>query len=372
MNKPGVYVHLPFCIKKCAYCDFVSYENCLAEAPDYITAVLAEAEAYRGLAVDTIYIGGGTPTALPTEQLVRLLSGLFAVFCVDSHAEITVEANPGTADRHKFNVLAAAGVNRLSLGVQSFCDDELAALGRIHSAEEAQQAIYEAYAAGIQNLSLDLMFSIPLQTSASWLTSLQTAIQLPISHISCYSLTICDDTPFGAMVAAGQLSEPDDETDRRFYRDLCMFLKQNGLERYEISNFARPGYEARHNTKYWRHIPYIGLGAAAHSFWQERRFENPAQPAAYYDVVYNGAARPGESLTREDAMSEFMFLGLRLTQEGVSPKTFEECFGVSLQSVYGAQLEKLLRLGLLTHKGENFCLTDRGIDISNQVFCEFV
>lgn len=372
MNKSGVYVHIPFCIKKCAYCDFVSYENRLSEAPAYVNAVLAEAEQYRGTAADSLYIGGGTPTALPTAELVRLLHGLFAVFNMAPDAEITVEANPGTVSRDDFAALAAAGVNRVSLGVQSFSNAELAALGRIHTAEEARQAICDAYAAGIHNLSLDLMFSIPQQTRSSLQKSLQAAVDLPVSHISCYSLTICDDTPFGRMVADGQMPVPDEDTDRLMYTEINTFLAQNCFERYEISNFARVGREARHNTKYWRRIPYIGLGAAAHSFWQGRRFENPSQLEAYYKAVREGSEYVGEPITHKDAMSEFMFLGLRLTREGISPKEFESCFGVSLQTIYGKQIHKLTKLGLLEYNGENLRLTDRGIDVSNGVFCDFV
>lgn len=372
MNKSGVYVHIPFCVKKCAYCDFVSYENRTAEAPRYTDAVLREAAAYRGTAVDSIYIGGGTPTALPPGQLVRLLAGLFDIFTVAPQAEITVEANPGTADEAYFAALAAAGVNRLSLGVQSFCDDELSALGRIHSAKEAEAAVRAAYRAGIFNLSLDLMFSIPRQTQKSLQKSLETAVSLPISHISCYSLTICENTPFGRLVKEGQMPLPDEDTDRAFYTQICEFLDKNGLARYEISNFARPGREARHNTKYWRRVPYIGLGAAAHSFWENRRFENPPQTEAYYAVVYGAKERSGEVISPADAMSEFMFLGLRMTREGISSAAFAKAFGTELDAVYGRQIEKLLRLGLLEKEGDRLRLTGRGIDVSNSVFCEFV
>lgn len=372
MNKSGVYVHIPFCVKKCAYCDFVSYENRTAEAPRYTDAVLREAAAYRGTTVDSIYIGGGTPTALPSDQLVRLLAGLFDIFTVAPQAEITVEANPGTADEAYFASLAAAGVNRLSLGVQSFCDDELSALGRIHSAKEAEAAVRAAYTAGIFNLSLDLMFSIPRQTQTSLQKSLETAVSLPISHISCYSLTICENTPFGRLAEEGQMPLPDEDTDRAFYTQICEFLDKNGLARYEISNFARPGREARHNTKYWRRVPYIGLGAAAHSFWENRRFENPPQTEAYYAVVHGAKKRSGEVISPADAMSEFMFLGLRMTREGISSAAFAKAFGTELDAVYGRQIEKLLRLGLLEKEGDRLRLTGRGIDVSNSVFCEFV
>lgn len=368
----GVYVHIPFCMKKCGYCDFVSYENRLSEGEAYIKALLTEMQSYRGERVDTVYIGGGTPTVLPPHLLLQLLSGLQSCFAIAPGAEITVEANPGTCNGDGLKQLAEAGVNRISLGVQSFIDAELALLGRIHTAEDAVAAAENAYAAGITNLSLDLMFSIPAQTQDSLRYSIEQAAALRPTHISAYSLTLCEGTPFFSAAQAGQLSLPDEEEDRARYTLLCEMLKNCGYRRYEISNFAKPGFEARHNTKYWIREPYIGLGAAAHSFYNGRRFENPASLAEYYQTVYNQTERMGEMITRQDAMAEFMFLGLRRTETGISRNKFFKEFKQPIDSVYGEQLTKLCRLKLLELNGDTIRLTERGIDVSNSVFCEFV
>ena len=271
----GIYIHIPFCIKKCSYCDFVSYENRLADAESYVAALLREMESYCGVQVDTVYIGGGTPTALPPHLLVRILEGVRTCFSLAEDAEITVEANPATFCTEGFEALFKAGVNRISLGAQSFNDRELLALGRIHTAEQTKQTVAAIREAGIQNISLDLMFSLPGQTKESLFFSLKEAISLAPEHLSCYSLTLCEDTPLCDAVRAGKLILPDDDTDRDFYALLCDMLAQHGYEHYEISNFARRGYRARHNTKYWIRAPYIGLGVAAHSFYCGRRFETP-------------------------------------------------------------------------------------------------
>ncbi|MBQ4517303.1 MAG: radical SAM family heme chaperone HemW [Clostridia bacterium] len=368
----GLYIHIPFCLKKCGYCDFVSYENRLSEGEQYVKALLSEMEQYKGTEVDTVYIGGGTPTALPPHLLIRILLGVKENFYILPGAEITVEANPGTCDGHYFQELKQAGVNRISLGVQSFVDEELKMLGRIHSAEEAKQAVKNAKAAGIENVSLDLMFSIPLQSKESFLYSIKEAIGLQPTHISSYSLIVCEGTPIEQAVSQGKLILPDEDEDRDFYALLVETLERAGYQRYEISNFAKTGKEARHNTKYWTRNPYIGLGAAAHSFWESRRFENPPCLSEYYAVCRGEKERVSEAITEKDAMAEFMFLGLRMTKQGISKQEFLQCFGVSIEEIYGEQLEKLCRLGLLECLGDAIRLTNRGIDVSNGVFCEFV
>ncbi|MBE7035695.1 MAG: radical SAM family heme chaperone HemW [Ruminococcaceae bacterium] len=368
----GLYIHIPFCLKKCAYCDFVSYENRLAEGENYVNALLLEMKAYKGTAVDTVYIGGGTPTVLPPHLLIRILLGVKENFIILPDAEITVEANPGTCDGAYFEKLRQIGVNRVSLGVQSFVDEELKALGRIHSAKEAKMAVQSAKDAGILNVSLDLMFSIPLQTKESFLYSINEAIGLQPTHISSYSLIVCENTPIEQAVSQGKLLLPDEDEDRDFYALLVETLEEAGYERYEISNFSKPGKEARHNTKYWTREPYIGLGAAAHSFWEGRRFENPSSFSGYYAVCRKEKERVGEAITEKDAMAEFMFLGLRMTKEGISKQEFLRVFGVLIDEIYGKQLEKLCRLGLLEEENDRIRLTERGIDVSNGVFCEFV
>ncbi|MBR6729245.1 MAG: radical SAM family heme chaperone HemW, partial [Clostridia bacterium] len=287
-------------------------------------------------------------------------------------AEITVEVNPGTCDAAGFKALKEAGVNRISLGVQSFVDDELRLLGRIHSAKEAEQAVLSIHEAGIVNVSLDFMFAIPAQTEESLLYSLEKAVALSPAHLSCYSLTLSDETPLARAVAKGNICLPDDETDRRFYHTLTGFLEKNGYMRYEISNFAKPSYTARHNTKYWQREPYIGLGLAAHSFFSGMRYENPSSFSDYYARAEHKIKPEGAVISAEDAMSEFIFLGLRQTRAGISRKSFYDAFGQELDVRYGAPIQKLCALGLLTDDGKILRLTERGIDVSNSVFCEFL
>ncbi|MBE7021872.1 MAG: radical SAM family heme chaperone HemW [Ruminococcaceae bacterium] len=368
----GIYIHFPFCIKKCNYCDFVSYENRLTEGERYVSALLLEMEEYRGEKADTVYLGGGTPTALSPQLLARVLHGVRDCFSLCPDAEITVEANPGTCDREAFLQLKEAGVNRISLGVQSFVDEELSLLGRIHSAKEAEEAAENVRKAGILNLSLDFMFSTPAQTRESLTYSLDTALALHPQHLSCYSLTLSEGTPLEKAVSRGELLLPDEEADRELYHFLTAYLEKRGYHRYEISNFAREGFMSRHNTKYWQREPYIGLGVAAHSFFRGCRYENPASLPAYYRRTEQGLRPAGVPVTPEDARAEFFFLGLRQTRCGVTRRDFFKCFGMPLEDCYGATVQKLCALGLLEDDGETLRLTERGIDVSNAVFCEFL
>ena len=368
----GIYIHFPFCIKKCAYCDFVSYENMLSEGERYVAALLLEMEEYRGEKADTVYLGGGTPTALSPKLLQKVLEGIHNCFDLAPDAEITIEANPGTCNKDAFYALKNAGVNRVSLGVQSFKDEELRLLGRIHTAKDAEIAVSNIRDAGILNISLDLMFSLPSQTRESLQFSLEKALLLAPQHLSCYSLMVCENTPLEAMVKNGLLTLPDEDTDRQFYTQITEFLEHNGYGRYEISNFSLVGKEAKHNTKYWNRAPYIGLGAAAHSFWGNERFENPASLASYYERVKQKKHPEGTILTKEDAMAEFVFLGLRKTKEGISRKAFYDSFQTDFNSLYGKTVNKLTNLALLKDDGDRLLLTDRGIDISNAVLAEFL
>lgn len=368
----GLYIHFPFCMQKCRYCDFVSYPDMLSEGERYIGALLKEMEAYRGAELDTIYLGGGTPTVLPPALLERVLSRVACSFSLTEDCEITIEANPGTVNREMFSQLASCGVNRISLGVQSFSDRELSLLGRIHSKEDAIRAVTDIRDAGINNLSLDLMFSIPGQTRESLAESLKQAVALSPEHLSCYSLILCEGTPMYEDDRQGKISLPDEDEDRERYGLLVEFLKSRGYDRYEISNFAKDGKISRHNAKYWDRTPYIGLGAAAHSFYGNRRYENPAALLDYYGQVHSGQLPVGEVISGADAMVEFMFLGLRRTDIGVSKRAFQQSFNESMDVIYGKALKKLLELELLVDMGDSIRLSDRGIDVSNAVFCEFL
>lgn len=363
----GLYIHIPFCRQKCRYCDFVSFTGMENMTERYIEALKNEAEKYRGQPVDTIFLGGGTPTVLTAEQLTAVTKICFDYFDVQSNYEFTVEANPGTLDDSKITAMLAGGVNRISVGVQSFNDGELQKIGRIHNAETAYNTICHLKKMGFNNINIDIMTALPSQTRESLAKTLKTAVSLPVTHISAYSLIIEDGTPLERDYSQGRLTLPDEDTDRLMYADTVEILKDNGFLRYEISNFARDGFKCRHNIKYWTGEKYIGLGAAAHSYDGEKRYFNTSDIDAYI----NGAVSEETALTKDDKISEFIITGLRM-EDGISESTFLERFGVEIQDIYGRELSKFVNLGLLSYKNGRYALTSRGIDISNSILCEFV
>ena len=369
----GIYVHIPFCLKKCAYCDFASYPNLLSKADSYLEDVATEMKQYKGIYANSVYIGGGTPTCLKKEQLLKLVDKIKSTFLLTDDCEFTVECNPKTADYDYFCALNNVGVNRLSIGVQSFNEDELKLLGRAHNAEEAKECIQMAKKAGFLNYNLDLMFGLPNQSLLDFKKSIHDALALEPAHISCYSLIVEEGTKMCDMVNRGELILPDEDEERRMYHALIKILSDNGYEHYEISNFALRGMQSRHNNKYWNREPYIGIGAAAHSNIGDFRFGNPPELDLYTDIVKNNVpdGRETEKLTAEDKMSEFIFLGLRKT-EGISKIKFKDNFGIDIYEKYGEQIKKFCGLKLLEDKSDTIRLTSAGIDVSNSVFCEFL
>lgn len=365
----GLYIHIPFCVHKCDYCDFVSFPGQEAYFDEYIGALIHEMAEYRGEAVDTVFFGGGTPSVLSEEQLTRLCTAVRDHFDVAPDAEWTTEANPGTLTYGKARALIKGGVNRISVGVQSFKDAELRAVGRIHDAKTAYETVRMLARAGFQNISIDLMASLPMQTEESFMQSLQAAVTLPIKHISVYSLIIEEGTPLSCKYADGVYSEPDEEADRRLYHKTKDFLHNNGFERYEVSNYAVPGWESRHNLKYWDCAEYIGLGVAAHSYLDGVRFSDTEDLARYIAGDFRGDER--ELLTEKDKMGEFMILGLRKTA-GVSAADFEKRFKTGIDCVYGDILNKYIKLGMIVHANGFYRFTDAGTDVENAVLCEFV
>ncbi len=364
----GLYIHIPFCVRKCEYCDFVSFPGMERERDAYISALISEMELYRGESLDTVFIGGGTPTALTAEQLSRLLLAVHDNFDIASGAEITVEANPGTVTDEKISALLAGGVDRVSVGVQSFNDNELKAIGRIHDAETAKETVEKLYAAGFENISLDLMASLPYQTMDSFKHSLEAAVALPIKHISVYSLIIEEGTPIERKYKDGVYKLPDEDTDRELYHFTAEFLRRRGFERYEISNYAMPGYESRHNLKYWTYAEYLGIGLAAHSYLDGMRRYNTSDIKKYL----SGSFGEDETiLTDDDKRGEYMMLGLRKT-EGVSAAAFKKLFGIGLYDSYKAAIDKFTRAGALEFSDGFLRLTERGLDIANTVMCEFI
>jgi oxygen-independent coproporphyrinogen-3 oxidase len=390
----SLYLHIPFCAVRCAYCDFNTYAGLEAQFEPYIAALVREIMAVgaaRGRPlVRTIFIGGGTPTVLPSALLACILAACRAAFDVAADAEITSEANPGTTDEARFSALRAMGVNRLSMGVQSFDDAELRWLGRIHSAREAEAAFVAARAAGFTNVNLDLIFGLPGQRPETWAVTLARAIALGPEHLSLYSLIVEHGTPLADQVRRGQVAAPDDDLAADLYEAASETLVAAGYEQYEISNWARRMNESRighspfahspfvchHNLVYWRRESYLGFGAGAHSFDREaeRRWWNVRPVPEYIRRISQG--RPpeagGETLDRRTALGEAMMLGLRLVVEGEPDVRFREQFGAGLDEVFGPIIARLAARGLLERLPDRVRLTRRGRLLGNRVFAEFL
>ena len=370
----GLYVHLPFCERKCAYCDFNSYAGLESLFGPYVDALVREMEQAGSARVRTIYLGGGTPTVLPVPYIGRVLAGARSAFEVDADAEVSLEANPGSVDEARLADLRALGVNRLSLGVQSLHDDELRLLGRIHDRAGAMDAVRLARAAGFRNLNLDLIFGLPGQTLAAWRSTLDQALEQEPDHLSLYALTVEEGTPLAGSVAAGRLPEPDPDLAAGMYELAEERLAAAGYEHYEISNWARPGYRCRHNLIYWHNEPYLGVGAGAHSWAHGRRRANVAWPAEYVRRVQAGEStvETEEEIGPTLEMGETMMMGLRLLEEGVSFARFEERLEVDLRQRYARQIAELAERGLILVSTNRITLSPRGRLLGNRVFMEFL
>jgi oxygen-independent coproporphyrinogen-3 oxidase len=381
----GIYIHVPFCVKKCLYCDFVSYVSTPQERQRYFQALAREIDWYEqhdrleGYQPATLYVGGGTPSvAIP--EIVRLRQRFPRLLTADALEEATIEVNPGTVRVDEGRQLRQAGFNRLSIGVQSFCDAELRRLGRIHTADDARRCVDAARRAGFENISLDLMSGIPGATPDTWLASVRTAIALGPEHVSTYTLTLEPDTPLWRQQAAGQIALPDEDAQIAMYEAGVAALTQAGYEHYEISNFARPGRRSRHNQIYWRNDEYLGLGAAAHSYLHGWRYWNETDLKAYRAQSraassaadrYPPTAAGAERLDASGTMGETIMLNLRLLQ-GIDTVAFRRRFGQALESVYAEPVARLQASGLLVWQQQYLRLTPRGIQLSNEVFQEFL
>jgi len=372
----GVYIHVPFCRFKCTYCDFNAYAGMRSLYAPYARAVAREISAraaLHALRSTTIYLGGGTPSLLPLPMLAEILAACRASFDVSPDAEISLEANPGTLDAAYLEGLRVLGVNRLSLGVQSAHQAELDFFKRGHSFSDAVEAVRLARAAGFDNLSVDLIYGIPRQTMAMWQETVNRTLELAPDHVSMYCLTIEERTTLALWVRRGQVPPPDDDlaADMALWADER--LAAEGLARYEISNWARPGWQCRHNLIYWRNAPYLGLGAGAHSSFGGKRFWNAAHPREYTRLIEAGqsAVAGSEDIRRALEMGETMMLGLRLT-EGVSFASFETRFGVKVTDVYSGELDGLGEQGLVVVDEAGVRLTRRGWLLGNRVFGAFL
>lgn len=372
-----VYIHLPFCVKKCAYCDFLSGPQSEEVIEQYVYALEREIRAcHMDREVTTVFLGGGTPSVLTGKQISRIFDVLHETFRFADEAEITIEANPGTVTEEKLLAYRRCGVNRISFGLQSTDAEELKLLGRIHTFEEFLESYHLARKFGFHNINIDLMSAIPKQTLTSWEQTLERVVRLEPEHISAYSLIIEEGTPFYERYGEGSLGEkelPGEDEEREIYYRTKERLREAGYERYEISNYARRGYECRHNLGYWERKEYLGFGLGAASLVGEVRCRNTEHLQEY--LKYAGSPEKiredVQKLSVQEQMEEFLFLGLRKT-EGVSEKEFLDSYGTSMEQCYGRELRKLTEEGLLQKNDGRIRLTERGVDVSNYVFSAFI
>lgn len=376
-----LYIHIPFCVEKCGYCAFVSASARPGEIESYHELLLREMrlaveDHESGQPLDSIYFGGGTPSLMQPRQVSRIIDLAAELFSLSPRAEITLEANPGTIGRERLQDFRAAGVNRLSLGVQSFDDVLLRRLGRAHDSAQARHAFREARLAGFDNIGIDLIHGLPGQTLYGWGEELRQALDLSPEHISVYGLTVEEGTPFALRYPEDSTEIPDQDRSAEMFETADTVLVEAGFEHYEIANYARAGYRSRHNSGYWRRDGYLGLGVAAHSLLRREhgcRFSNHDTLEEYGRelAACRLPRRDQHLLTLEDAMAEFMFLGLRLA-DGVLAEDFEREFGLPLCSVYGTVIDELVRTGLLQQERSALRLTRRGLLLSNRVFARFL
>lgn len=367
-----LYVHIPFCVRKCQYCDFLSGPSDEETKDRYIEALLKEiraAEHTEDYEIVSVFIGGGTPSALKAEAIASIMRTLQEQFFFCEDAEVTIEANPGTVDLEKLTIYRNVGINRLSLGLQSTDAEELKLLGRIHSYEEFLKSYEWAREAGFSNINIDLMFAIPGQTGEAWRQHLYQVAELNPEHISAYSLIIEEGTPF----AEQNLDLPDEDTEYQMYEDTAEILERYGYRQYEISNYAKQGYMCRHNAGYWQHREYLGFGLGASSLYRGMRFSNTRRMQEYLKESRNPdqIRKDVTVLSRNERIEEFMFLGLRMT-EGISEKKFEENFDVRLMDVYGDILQKYEETGFMEHIETKWRLTRKGIHVSNHILADFL
>lgn len=373
-----IYIHIPFCVKKCEYCDFLSFPK---YDKSYVPALIheiknvnLEGKQPKNYIVKSIFIGGGTPSMLSGEGIVAILQQVYKTFEVDKDAEITVEVNPGTVTKKKLTSYMEAGINRISMGLQSANNEELKELGRIHTYEEFLANYELAREIGFRNINIDLMSAIPLQTIDSWKETLSKVIKLSPEHISAYSLILEEGTNFYDKWNKNLLTLPLEEEERQMYYDTKEILKQAGYYRYEISNYSKSGFECKHNIGYWKRVDYIGFGLGASSLISNKRFTNESSMENYLQMMKKDAPNSHQNiqiLSQKEEMEEFMFLGLRLN-EGINKKEFKHHFQKEYEEVYGECNNKMIQQGLLEEKEERVYLTDKGLDYSNFVMAEFL
>lgn len=381
----SLYLHIPFCEHKCIYCDFYSIApnetrpeaglptRRFIESLKREICLRALEERFR-VSCETVFLGGGTPSLLSIQELEEIFDAVRRAFFIESDAEITIEANPGTVDPEKFRAYRQLGINRVSMGIQSFHEDDLRFLTRIHSSDQARQCVRDAYAAGFENVSIDLMFSLPGQTQERWTSNLKNAVELNPTHISCYSLIVEPHTPLAKMVGTRQVSLLSVDQDAELYESTIDFLAESGFEQYEVSNFARPGFASRHNKNYWNHSNYLGFGPSAHSFW--RGEESDAGPERWWNISsivgYNESLEKGalavagsERLTRKQLLEEEIFLALR--SDGVDIGGFQKRYGRNLLSNPGSDLNELISRDMAVLDRGRVRLTPKGYLVCDEI-----
>lgn len=371
-----LYVHIPFCARKCLYCDFLSAPGELEIQKAYVQALLREIagisptrEERCSQRIVSLFIGGGTPSLLEEEEIEKIVEKLRMEFIFSPDAEITIEANPGTLTIEKLKRYRSCGINRLSLGLQSPVEEELRRLGRIHSSRDFLESFRLAREAGFSNINVDLMFALPGQTCEGWRENLRWTAQLEPEHISAYSLMVEEGTPFASMA----LELPGEEEEYRMYEDTAEILFQYGYRQYEISNYAREGFPCRHNTGYWKGTDYLGLGLGAASLYKGQRYSNTRDLEEYLreSACPRRIRKDWTHLSRREEMEEFMFLGLRMT-EGVEEREFLARFGISMEEIYGPVLNKYEHGGFLCHRDGFWKFTRKGIHVSNYILADFL
>jgi oxygen-independent coproporphyrinogen III oxidase len=377
MTKTGLYIHVPFCSSKCNYCDFNSYAGKLNYTKEYFNSMEKEIALYQNEMqynlIDTIFIGGGTPSCVEHKYINDILTTCRANFSITEVCEISIESNPGTLDIDKLMAYKRNGINRISIGLQAYQSNLLEYLGRRHSPEDFISSIELSKKAGFSNINVDVIFGIPGQTMDDWIETLKVLVELEVTHISAYSLKIEEGTKFGGMLESGELTQMDDELDREMYHFAIDFLKHNGFNQYELSNFAKEGCACKHNLTYWKCVDYLGLGAGAHSLLNDIRFSNEYSIEEYIKCIEKGEKPVGERFPIDfyDRISEYMFLGLRLTQ-GVSNSEFQDLFNQNMFIKYNDSFKELQKNKLIEIDGEIVRLTSLGLDLANQVFVKFI
>lgn len=371
-----LYIHIPFCIRKCNYCDFLSFPETESGIAQYCQALKEEikrtGDQAEDIGVRSVFIGGGTPSILEAEQITEIMTCIRNNFSIEKNAEITIESNPGTLNAEKLNCYHELGINRLSIGLQSTDDDCLRRLGRIHTFQEFEKNYEQARKSGFQNINIDLMSGLPGQSLRGYEDTLNRVTELKPEHISSYSLIIEEGTPFYKSDSVLQ-QLPDEDTERKMYERTKEILAQQGYERYEISNYARQGRECIHNLGYWEQVPYLGMGLGASSFYNGARFSNERNFRKYLSTPYLPFEHREDyvQVSREEQMEDTMIFGLR-KMKGISVSEFEREFGTPIWEMYGSVIERYSNLGLLIQEGDVLRLTDAGIDVSNRIFEDFI